>query len=291
MTRRAVFNDGGTFDDGSPITSFPGVGAVSSVFGRTGAVVAVAGDYAGVLNSFLTGATQASRYVGATASGAPVSGTFAVGDFVIAQNGHIFVCTVAGSPGTWVDVAAAASGVTSINKTGSTALTGAVTLTGGTNVTITQSGNDLSIAASGGGSGPVVYFNKPAGNITRAATSVGAFSTPWQITGVVVASGQNVKLTAQMMLGTPTNKDAIICIKRGSTQIATFVFVASGTTVGINWSESLIWIDENPGAGTYTYEVQAAQFVSGTLTVYAASNPTTDTFGGTSIFIAEVYTP
>lgn len=53
----------------------------------------------------LTGATAASRYVGATASGAPASGTFAVGDFVIDQTGLIYVCTSAGSPGTWASVA------------------------------------------------------------------------------------------------------------------------------------------------------------------------------------------
>lgn len=49
----------------------------------------------------LTGATSATRYVGATSSGAPASGTFAVGDFVIDQTGAVYVCTVAGSPGTW----------------------------------------------------------------------------------------------------------------------------------------------------------------------------------------------
>lgn len=52
--------------------------------------------------SGLTGATQASRYVGATASGAPVTGTFLVGDFVIDQSGLVWICTIAGSPGTWV---------------------------------------------------------------------------------------------------------------------------------------------------------------------------------------------
>lgn len=51
----------------------------------------------------LTGATAATRYVGGTTSGAPVAGTFKVGDFVIADDGHIWVCTVAGTPGTWVD--------------------------------------------------------------------------------------------------------------------------------------------------------------------------------------------
>lgn len=52
----------------------------------------------------LTGATSATRFVGGTASGAPASGTFATGDFVIAQNGHVWVCTTGGTPGTWADI-------------------------------------------------------------------------------------------------------------------------------------------------------------------------------------------
>ena len=51
--------------------------------------------------SGLTGATAPSRYVGGTTSGAPTTGTFAVGDFVIDQSGQIWICTTAGTPGTW----------------------------------------------------------------------------------------------------------------------------------------------------------------------------------------------
>ena len=51
--------------------------------------------------SGLTGATSATRYVGGTANGAPTSGTFAVGDFIVDQTGTIWVCTTAGTPGTW----------------------------------------------------------------------------------------------------------------------------------------------------------------------------------------------
>jgi hypothetical protein len=50
----------------------------------------------------ITGATAISRYAGASASGAPTSGTFAAGDYVIDQTGAIWICTVAGTPGTWV---------------------------------------------------------------------------------------------------------------------------------------------------------------------------------------------
>ncbi len=60
----------------------------------------------------LAGATSATRYVGATASGAPASGTFSLGDFTIDQTGKVYVCTVAGTPGTWAVVGAGASGGT-----------------------------------------------------------------------------------------------------------------------------------------------------------------------------------
>lgn len=52
----------------------------------------------------LTGATAATRYVGATTSGAPISGTFAVGDYIIDQSGKVWICTTAGTPGTWTQV-------------------------------------------------------------------------------------------------------------------------------------------------------------------------------------------
>ncbi len=51
--------------------------------------------------SGLTGAMAASRYVGGTTTGPPTSGTFAVGDFVVAQDGFMWVCITAGTPGTW----------------------------------------------------------------------------------------------------------------------------------------------------------------------------------------------
>jgi hypothetical protein len=54
----------------------------------------------------LTGAVSATRYVGGVASVAPTTGTFAVGDFVVALNGTVFVCVTAGSPGTWTNASA-----------------------------------------------------------------------------------------------------------------------------------------------------------------------------------------
>lgn len=61
----------------------------------------------------LTGATAASGYVGGTTSLAPTTGAFVVGDFVVTQDAAVWVCTIAGSPGTWVRVGAV---ITSTNS-------------------------------------------------------------------------------------------------------------------------------------------------------------------------------
>lgn len=52
--------------------------------------------------SGLTGATTASRYVGATAGGPPSTGTFSAGDMVVDTKWGInWICVTAGTPGTW----------------------------------------------------------------------------------------------------------------------------------------------------------------------------------------------
>jgi hypothetical protein len=78
----------------------------------------------------LTGATAAVRWAGATASGAPASGTFAVGDFVIDQTGKIWICTVAGTSGTWVQAGSSTSGqltALGLNGTGTAPVIAGVT--------------------------------------------------------------------------------------------------------------------------------------------------------------------
>jgi hypothetical protein len=79
----------------------------------------------------LTGATAASRYVGATTSGAPASGTFLKGDFVIDQTASVWICTTAGSPGTWTAVSGGVGGVSSVSASDSS-----VTVTGSTSVSV-----------------------------------------------------------------------------------------------------------------------------------------------------------
>ncbi|NMP20789.1 hypothetical protein [Sulfobacillus harzensis] len=63
--------------------------------------------------SGLPGATTPSRYVGGTSGGAPTSGTFQAGDFVVdAASQTLWLCTTAGSPGTWVKASPSAATAT-----------------------------------------------------------------------------------------------------------------------------------------------------------------------------------
>jgi hypothetical protein len=56
----------------------------------------------------------------------------------------------------WTEIASSGAVVSTISKSGSPALTGNVTFSQGSNVTLTQTGQDIQIAASGGGSGGVI---------------------------------------------------------------------------------------------------------------------------------------
>lgn len=77
--------------------------------------------------SGLTGATAGFRFVGATTSGAPVSGTFAVKDLVYdIAGGFFWACTVAGTPGTWVRIG---SSGTELGYAENTGLSGSTTTT------------------------------------------------------------------------------------------------------------------------------------------------------------------
>lgn len=75
----------------------------------------------------MTGATSSSRYVGATTTAAPTTGTFAVGDFVIGQNGKIWICTTAGTPGTWTEVGAGSAPANMVTTDTTQTITGAKT--------------------------------------------------------------------------------------------------------------------------------------------------------------------
>jgi hypothetical protein len=116
----------------------------------------------------LPGATAPTRYVGGTASGAPVSGTFAVGDFVVDETGTVWVCTVAGSPGTWLgSLKVAANAANTLQVFGSSAF-----LTGLFDISTVGAGLQIAEGANAKQGTAVLV----AGTVTVANTSVTASS-------------------------------------------------------------------------------------------------------------------
>jgi len=53
----------------------------------------------------LAGTGSPTRFVGGTTTGPPATGTFALGDFVVTQDAHIWICGIAGTPGFWLSLA------------------------------------------------------------------------------------------------------------------------------------------------------------------------------------------
>lgn len=72
----------------------------------------------------LTGSVTAVRYVGGTATVAPTTGAHSVGDVVVSVNGHMWICTSAGTPGTWVELGSLLASLTvAVGATSLAALT------------------------------------------------------------------------------------------------------------------------------------------------------------------------
>ena len=215
-------------------TNSPSTGTVSSFNGRTGAVVPATNDYLAVPTGGLTGAVAATRYVGGTTSGAPVSGTFAVGDFVVDQTGKMYVCTVAGTPGTWVQVGSPTTSVTMGGDVTGSSATSTVAKIQGTAVSatapttsqvLTYNGTSWAPATAGGGA--LTYVQSfPGGS----STSFGSLSYTL-ITSMSITSGTWL-INFQAAMSNATYAMGYQCVVSTSSTVASGIIGgASGMTV------------------------------------------------------------
>ena len=133
----------------------------------------------------LTGATASSRYVGGTSSGAPVTGTFAVGDWIIDQTGKIFVATVAGSPGTWVQVGAGGgASITQVTFAESTVAPNATVYVD--SITAAGASTNVDLALSSKGAGALTAH--VADGTATGGNKRGASAVDWQTAARTVAT-------------------------------------------------------------------------------------------------------
>lgn len=241
----------------------------------------VAGNFTGVIlvASGNTGATSASRYAGGTASAAPGSGTYAVGDFVIAQNGNVFVCTGAGTPGTWTQVGSYLLG-TNNTWTGTNAFNNSVTGSGSITTTNTHQGTQFTATGQTGAATSTKY----AGGNASGAPGSGTFATgDWTVT----TGGDIYVCSAGGTPGTWVRVGSYLLAATNSWSGAnTFTNGVVVNTVGITGNKeiNLTGTGTSAVAGTFTATAlipsgltgatTATRFVGGT----ASIAPTTGTF-------------
>lgn len=109
--------------------------------------------------SGISGSVAASRYVGATSSGAPTTGPHILGDWSVDQTGAIWICTSAGTPGTFVQVGAGGTATVSIQELDGTPSVSA-SVVKFPNGTLTDNGSgSVTYTPSGGGAGSSVGSN------------------------------------------------------------------------------------------------------------------------------------
>ena len=197
----------------------------------------------------LPGATAASRYAGATASGAPTTGTFAVGDYVVDQTGKIYVCTVAGTPGTWVQVGATTTSVTmggdvtgnsatsTVAKINGTAL---ATLSGATSgQVLAWNGSAWAPATSSGGAPGTTVESFITSNVSNIGTA------PVNITSISLTAGTWLINYQAVMLGSSSSNYGEVWLTTTSasttnafTGISYFIPASSTVAGGVSGSYS-----------------------------------------------------
>lgn len=191
----------------------------------------------------LTGATAATRYVGATSSGAPASGTFATGDFIIDRTGKVYVCTSGGSPGTWSAVGGGYWDAT-IRKSSDQSVTSSTTLQ-----------DDTELQFSAANSTPyqvelfISYTGSTTGDLKWQLVSTPSDGGPWQMHMGIDISGNTQFVTS--------NSFAVVSNGAFSSQKGVWIW---GWFLGANGTFKLTWA-QNTSDGTAT-KVKAGSTLS-----------------------------
>ncbi len=144
-----------------------------------------------------------------------------------------------------------ATPVTSIQKTGSAAITGSMTLSAGSGVSLTQSGSDISIAAAGAG-GATEYDYVEITSVVTTSSSVDA------ITGNAVTYDGSTRILIEVVCPYVSNvvagASALLNLYEGSTDLGklTEVYSSSGQiTSAVHECRFL-----TPSAGSHTYKIK-----------------------------------
>lgn len=255
----------------------------------------------------LTGATSATRYVGGTASVAPTTGTFVVGDYVITQSGTIYICTSAGSPGTWTQITGSGGSVSSVFTR-----TGAVVASSG-DYTVAQVTGAAPLASPTLTGTPAAPTASAGTNTTQVATTafvIAELGLPIALTGATAATRDVGGTTSGApSTGSFLKGDVVvdqtgaiwICTTAGSP--GTWTSVTNGLAALASPTFTGTPAAPTATAGTNTTQVATTAFVAasfaplaspaltGTPTVPTATAGTNTTQAASTAFVATSFAP
>lgn len=228
------FNNGGEFAGGGGAGSGGGGGAVTSVFGRTGAVTAASGDYA---VSQVTGAapTASPTFTGTV--------TLPTGTVGVTQTSGTNNTTLATTAFVQAAISGVGSGtVTSVSVVSANGLAGTVAtatttpaITLSTTVTGVLKGNGTAISAATAGTDYSVGTSSLATGILKSTTSTGALTIA--VAGDFPTLNQNTTGTAANLSGTPALPNGTTATTQSAgdatTSLATDAFVTTAVANAI----------------------------------------------------------
>ena len=203
----------------------------------------------------LTSATQsASRFVGATSSGPPATGTWTKGDVVVDYTGTIWVCTNSGNVGTWTPTVSSALYTRTLSSSSSVqATTGELTI-------VTQgSGTSASVALPSGGTvaqnGALYQIKNLSPNPVTIFGPTGTNSASVSVSGTVYAPGVAYTIPANTAYTFNYSSSVWYCVVTTDlAQMGNTLPVAKGGTGATTASAALVNLGAEPllTQGIYT---------------------------------------
>jgi len=231
-------------DPANPIINVPSLNDADASITNEGQLGVGAGiPTSATITSNTSGANPISLEVGAGLSIAEVPGTN--GGIITFTNTGV-ITEVDGSTTNEGALTVGAGGANTSTIVSNTSGSTPVTISGGTNVTVTESGSTITIAAAGGGGSDPIYTGTLTGGISTTIALYG-FAPVYSTSGGVVTAANttlNTTLHQYYVQGTTGN---IVLLGAGTKQVtATFAYTA-GTTYYLNDAGGLSTSADNDG--------------------------------------------